>query len=302
MSATNTLARSVTVAQLFLRNMPLAGAGGVATEPAFSIGDWVRQFILAPPFAWRWNRTATAFLTVAGVQDYVLTNWAASTSVAVGTIYIDPSGFQQQVTTAGITGASAPAVWNPTLAGTTTDNTATWTNKGTVGLTTALVNFGWLEKSSWKDGTTRTQELQVALDLSEDQAQNPPVHIAARLDSGTGNITFRLLPPPDKAYIVTMTYQKAAATFAALTETWSPIPDYFSYLCNQGFAAKAYEYFGDERFPVSMAMFVRQVIAANEGLSESQKNIFLGERLNTQRETQSSQGKTQTATTGRSML
>ena len=237
MAVTNTLARSVTVAQLFVRSMPLAGAGGVATEPAFSIGDWVRQFILAPPFAWRWNRATTTIpITSAGGQDY----------------------------------------------------------------TKVLNDFGWLEKASWNDGAN-TQELQIALDLSEDTQKNPPVQIAARLDNNTGTITFRVLPPPDKNYTVTITYQKAAPIFATLNDTWSPIPDYLSYLCNQGFAAKAYEYFSDERFLSAMQIFVKQVIAANAGLDESQKNIFLGERITTGRQSLAEQTKTQMGATGRGL-
>ena len=237
MAVTNTLLRSVTVAQLFVRNMPLAGAGGVATEPAFSIGDWVRQFILAPPFAWRWNRVTTTIpITAAGGQDY----------------------------------------------------------------TKVLTDFGWLEKASWTDGTV-SQELQIALDLSEDTQKNPPVQIAARLDNNSGTITFRVLPPPDKSYTVTITYQKAAPIFTSINDTWSPIPDYLSYLCNQGFAAKAYEYFGDERFLSAMQIFVKQVVAANSGLDESQKNIFLGERITTGRQSLAEQSKTQMGVAGRGL-
>lgn len=237
MAVTNTLGRSVTLAQVFLKQAPLINVGGAALEPAASIGDWVRQFMLAPPFAWRWNRaTTTQAITAAGGQDYAK----------------------------------------------------------------AIADFGWLEKASWNDGSGKTQELEVLLDLSEETEKNPPRAIAARLD-GSGNITFRVLPPPDKNYTLTLTYQKAAPNFASVSNTWSPIPDYYSYLCNQGFLAKAYEYFGDERFPFAMTTFFKQVIAANEGLSESQKNIFLGERINTARQAQSESGKSQSATMGRGL-
>ena len=64
-------------------------------------------------------------------------------------------------------------------------------------------------------------------------------------------------------------------------------------LYNQGFLAKTYEYWKDERFISTMQLFVRQAIAANSGLSDSQVNIFLGERLDyartQQKELQSSQ-------------
>ncbi|MGH3261199.1 MAG: right-handed parallel beta-helix repeat-containing protein, partial [Trebonia sp.] len=56
-------------------------------------------------------------------------SWAPSATVKAGMQVIDTNGNIQQVTTAGTTGASAPS-WNATVGGTTTDNTATWTNEG----------------------------------------------------------------------------------------------------------------------------------------------------------------------------
>lgn len=70
MPSTNTLLRSVSVTQNFLKNAPLTGIGGNPLEPAASIGDYTRQFILSAPFGWRWNRVTISFNTVAGTQDY----------------------------------------------------------------------------------------------------------------------------------------------------------------------------------------------------------------------------------------
>lgn len=67
-NATNTLQRTVTVAQNFVRNAPLTFSG--TGDPAFILGDWVRQFILGPPFAWRWNRTSNTQVLTANTQDY----------------------------------------------------------------------------------------------------------------------------------------------------------------------------------------------------------------------------------------
>lgn len=70
MPVTNTLLRSVAVCQTFMKNAPLTGVGGNPLEPATSIGDYTRQFILSAPFAWRWNRVSVNFNTVIGQQDY----------------------------------------------------------------------------------------------------------------------------------------------------------------------------------------------------------------------------------------
>jgi len=68
MASTIQLTRTVNNAIQFIRNAPLDN--NAAGDPAFTIGDWVRMFMLAPPFAWRWNRSTTTFTTTAGTQDY----------------------------------------------------------------------------------------------------------------------------------------------------------------------------------------------------------------------------------------
>src|SRR5690349_4557334 len=84
MPSSNTLLRSISVTQNFLKNAPLTGIGGNPLEPAASIGDYTRQFILSAPFGWRWNRVSTTFNTIIGTQDYVKTladfGWLESAS------------------------------------------------------------------------------------------------------------------------------------------------------------------------------------------------------------------------------
>lgn len=53
-------------------------------------------------------------------------NWAASATVSVGDLIVDSNGNLQRCTTAGTSGASAPA-WSTSVAATTTDGSAAWT-------------------------------------------------------------------------------------------------------------------------------------------------------------------------------
>ena len=74
---TNTLARTIEYVQCFCGLRPLTGIGNNLTtfpyEPACSIGDWVRQTILGPPFAWRWNRKETSTINILqSSQDYTV--------------------------------------------------------------------------------------------------------------------------------------------------------------------------------------------------------------------------------------
>jgi hypothetical protein len=215
------LQRSINYAQQFLRNAPLTFSG--TNDPAFFNADWVRQFILSAPFAWRWNRGTIKFQLVQGQQDY---------SVA------------------------AP-------------------------------QFGWLQTASivGNDAQSQSYTLEISNNLLIENNQQSPTKISAQSDDGNGNITFRLFPVPDKAYTLFVTFQNQSPTFQNTTDTWSPIPDYMSYLYNQGFLAKCYEYAGDPRFLQAATMFIRQLVACAEGIDESQKNLFLEDKLNTLRQT-----------------
>lgn len=67
MPSTIQVQRSITLASAFVRYAPLTMS---ANDPAFANADWVRQFILGAPFAWRWNRVVASFTTIVGKTDY----------------------------------------------------------------------------------------------------------------------------------------------------------------------------------------------------------------------------------------
>lgn len=162
------------------------------------------------------------------------------------------------------------------------------TQTGIHDYTVAAENFGWIEKAVLTDPDSgqETQELEVADNLVADTNPNLPTKISVQMSDDAGNITFRLTPAPDQAYVLNIVYQKAAPTFTNLSDTWEPIPDYYSYLFNQGFLAKNAEYLNDPRFVEAMQLFTQMVLSANQGLTDEQKSIFLFDRLNIQRQTQ----------------
>lgn len=224
MASTIQLQRSVTLASAFVRYAPLNLS---SNDPALSNADWVRQFMLSPPFAWRWNRGVTTFTTALGITDY---------SVAVS-------------------------------------------------------NLGWIEKAVFYDpeNGNQTFELGIENNLSVETNENQPTKISAQMDDGAGNITFRIVPAPDKVYNVEVIFQKSAPLFTGLSDTWAPLPDYMSYIYNEGFLAKTLEYINDPRFTGSMQLFLQQLVSANNGLSDAQRNIFMSDQMNTQRQAQNLQ-------------
>ena len=294
MANSNTLQRSISYATILARGAPLSGVLSIPNEPALTIGDWVRQFILGPPFAWRWNRSITAFNATTGTTDYAIMQWTTLLAVPYGTILVDSHGNQQQCTVAGITGALQPT-WNQTFSGMTTDGSVTWENVGAVGggYFQPIQPLGWVEKAVIIDANKVSHEMGIRLNLGQESVQNQPFDLAPLLDSGTGIYTFRIIPAPEQPYTVILTNQNAAPNFTTLGGLWSPIPDYLSYLYNQGIIAKTFEYMSKDSFLAEEQLFLRQVIAANSGLTDSQVDIFLSDKIITARQGQSELGEAQ---------
>jgi hypothetical protein len=214
MASTYTLARTVQFVQRFIYQKPLTFTN--TNDPAFAIGDWVRNLILGPPFAWRWNRVTNSTACIVGTANYQLN----------------------------------------------------------------LPNFGWIEQASITDNVANAAfELEVKLTSTQEVVNGQPTNIAPWLDDNNGNITFRLTPPPDKTYALNLVSQNASPTFKTINDSWAPIPDYMQNVVQELYLAKAFQYSGDERFAATMQMGVRSLIAVSEGLSESQKNIFLHDFL-----------------------
>jgi hypothetical protein len=125
----------------------------------------------------------------------------------------------------------------------------------------------------------------VGLIIAGETLPNQPTRIAAVLDDSAGNITFRVFPAADKVYAIVVESQNSAQLFTSAASTWAPIPDYLSYLVNQGFQAKAFEYANDPRFGPAIQLFYTQLAEVAEGLDTSQKNLWLGDKLASLRQT-----------------
>ena len=259
----------------FVDNVPLTRNG--TNEPALSIANIVMQIILQIPFRWRWNRKVTGFICQPGVQDYLLGNWLKETNYAAGFRTIDSNGNSQRVTTAGTSGSDQPA-WNPAANDTTNDNTIVWTNDGPIPNGANFSTFYWIENATVNDLATQQKWWSLApkIDLELSAVQSRPMNIAAELDDGQGNITYRLMPPPDQAYPVAITLQQKPAVITKLSQTFAPIPDEYLMVVRWGFLAWANYYLGRiSDFQVANAKFVAGLLAAQTGLTETEKDAFL---------------------------
>lgn len=140
-----------------------------------------------------------------------------------------------------------------------------------------IPEFGHIEHASVQDPTTQAwKQLEVKNSLAMDATSGRPRFLSVNTQNpATGDVTFRVMPAPDKAYTVTVQIQDAAPLLANVNSTWSPIPDYLGYIYNWGFLAMMYMFADDPRFAVANQKFVAHLLGASEGLDEQQKSIFL---------------------------
>ena len=163
--------------------------------------------------------------------------------------------------------------WNRATA---TFNTALNTSSYVVN----LPQFGFIEKASVVDGSGSTFEIpNITTKILTDKSVDRPTTICPALDDNNGNITFQFLPGlQDQVYIDNLLYQKKPVLFTNLTTAWT-IPDEYGYVYDWGFLALflLFANTGDNRAFAANQKFVANLLALQEGLTEQQKAIFLGE-------------------------
>jgi hypothetical protein len=118
--------------------------------------------------------------------------------------------------------------------------------------------------------------LQVKNSLALDATPGRPMFVSPHTqDPTTGDVVFRLMPTPDKAYPVSVHVVKAPPAITSINDTWAPVPDFMGYIYNWGFLAMMYMFADDPRFSTANQKFVAHLLGAAQGLTEQEKNIFL---------------------------
>lgn len=147
---------------------------------------------------------------------------------------------------------------------------------GTQDAVVSSTTFGFIESASATVSGTSFAFKEVKQDLTVGTEQGRPQSIAAQIDNGAGSITFRVLPVPDAVYTVTVGFQqKIPALFTATSQTWTPIQDQYSYIYNYGFLALMMAYDDDPRFPMFNQKFIAHLLGTQQGLTETERNLFI---------------------------
>jgi hypothetical protein len=158
-----------------------------------------------------------------------------------------------------------------------------------------VTDFGYMETATFQApaaGKILTLNVKNTTPIGESSDVQQPVTLAVQLHNVGVSVTFRFLGVPDKIYSVIVTYQKFAPLMSDPTANWI-IPDYMSYIYNRGLLAHLYEARGDQRAQQEKVAFAAALLSTSEGLTETEKNIFLAQYLTNPREMELLQLKTQ---------
>jgi hypothetical protein len=266
---------------------------GNSLEPALSSANMVAQTLLGPPFTPWWNNEELSFTCNPVAASATITNIAIS-ATGVLTVTADNTFFYgNPILLAGITTASQlngqlviVQSYDPTGFTANTNfaeyasapDTGTATNTTTQDYTLAVPEFSHIEHCSVLDINQTPpvwMEMEVKNNLSLDAKTDRPRFLNPHTEDGNGNMTFRVMPAPDKPYPVSIHIQKAAPRITSVNQTWAPIPDFMQYIYSWGFLALIWAFADDPRFQVANQKFLAGLLARAEGISEEDRNVFL---------------------------
>ena len=164
----------------------------------------------------------------------------------------------------------------------------------------ATVRFSFLEKAWLTDTDTGdVKELTIVPALAAESAVMRPQSIAVQ-NQDDDSITLRLNSLPDRAYLLNGFYQLTAPTVSSAASSWGPIPDNLSYIYDWGFLGMLAMITKDVRQALFQQKFVAHLLGAQDGLTATQRNIFIGEWLALMGETGRNQLTTQQGVQARS--
>lgn len=267
---------------------------GNSLEPALSSANMILQTILGPPFTFWWNNEEVAFTCNPVLQTGTITNIAILNGVitftlTAGTPFPAGSGFiPSLVNNATQVNGQLFVVTSSTstqiVANTVLPNYVSAANTGTVTAATTqdysvpLPEFSHIEHVSVYDinqTPPKWIEMEVKNNLSLDSLPDRPRFLNPHVEDGNGNMTFRVMPAPDKAYPISLHIQKAAVQLTSINQTWAPIPDYMQYVYNWGFLSLIWNFADDPRSAMANQKFLAGLLGRAEGLQEEDRNTFL---------------------------
>lgn len=167
-------------------------------------------------------------------------------------------------------------------------NTQTITlSQGTQDYSETFSDFGFLERATVIPTTGSGLKQSEIKDVYNNECgpietnQARPNALYVQLNNpATPSQSFRFVAAPDQAYTATLFYQKLPVHMTGTSSGWSGIPDVYENVYNTLFLAEMFELAGSEQ----KAAYYRQrgvmsLLALAEGLTDTDKNLFLEQYL-----------------------
>lgn len=163
----------------------------------------------------------------------------------------------------------------------------------------SISDLGFIETQWLVDGGGRVVPLNGAISLPVNGASGRPERIAPQFDDNAGVVTFRVDKKPDQNYTVYCDYQRKSPLMTSAASEWAPVPDEFNYIFNQGFLCIMSLLVNDSRFPIFENYFIARLLSAQDGLTDQERSIFLGNWGNFVQTLARSQGAVNSGVAGR---
>ena len=304
MANVNTIAGTLNWCSAFILNRPSTGVAGAYQEPGLTLANLIMSTILAPPFAWQWNRaTATTPVTVVGGSDYSVSlpnfGWLEK---AVLTYTIPPTSgntnVELQITTlSALSGKSnRPFLICPLLddnAGNITFRlfpvpdqsytlTLTYQNAPTFATTLFGPSLGSITSiAAAVAGSTVYTASGGFTGGTANGLAGKYIVISSTTSSANTGIFF---VTASSATTITTNNQNGvlqagSAGTAQAGATWAPIPDKYNFLYERAMLAHLHGMYDAATYLQELQLFFRQLVGCSEGLSDTAKAISLEDRL-----------------------
>lgn len=284
---------------------------GNSLEPALTAANIVIQTILGPPFYYWWNVEELVFTC----STIAPTATSSTSTIVAGVLTVTAAnsfGVGALVTAAGFTGTLAPLngilISIQSVLGTAPSYTGftALVPFGTIGPDTSAATFtsattqdyvvappagyntvggatqGWfshIEHTSVYDisnlAAPNWMELTVKENLSLNSTSGRPTFISPESEDANGNVTFRVMPSPNKNYPVSIHVMLTPPLITSINQTWAPLPDYLENVYTLGFLSWMMAFNDDPRAPMYSSQFKAAVLARQDGISLEDRDIFL---------------------------
>jgi hypothetical protein len=300
MATKNTIQGTMNWAAAFILNRPSSGVAGAYQEPGLTIANLIMSTILAPPFAWQWNRSIFNVATTVGQSDYTVSlpnfGWLEKATLSLSGMTPPVVELQISPLIAASGKNNRPfkiAMVDDDNAGNVTfrlmaipDQVYTVTliyQKAPVQATTLFgASLGSITSIA---AAVAGSTVYTASGGFTGGAANGLVGqyliISTATSSANNGIFFCTA---SSATTITLNNQNGvlqagAAGTAQAGTTWAPIPDKYNFLYERGMLAHLHAIYDMATYAMELQLFFRQLVNCSEGLSDTAKAIFLEDRL-----------------------